>query len=638
MQISKINIYNNSKPYNNITSYRPIQNPQHTENSSAQNLNFEGFSLKNKGLYGKYFLSKVNNKDIYFFFNDLSLFINAEKQQVQKYAKLNKRDKMDFFYDMARKMYLDVYKNKIPLPENRLEVLDDLYNSVTQPNSFHFRILKNEAYTFNDSARLIKLAAQDKTNHSLISKLQNIENINRNNSFIDLGAENIINIVQSPEAAKLNKNFEDYKAFISVNYQKPDFVETLLKELSQETPSFNTEDLNTQLLVKDVKQRMPVLSKLPDETISNNWNEKGFELFDDNTIPFQYFVKNDSYIEKKDIPFYEYLIKTTTKDNLETRKLLFQEFKGVSNEGNTPEAIIECFNRIDTDKNFKELFEIAADTPVAKKPVTELMFYVDKFGSEVLAQNSERFINLLKANVDNITSPDDVVEILSKNLNNKYYLSRNKKYNMMENESLTRQKHIFTGDMRAKYLRAKRKFKYDFMPKFFGTGKPVPVKTEIDYKTYHNNIAKISPARTASIEQPKLKIKQEYKAKKLQIQQEAQEILKSRMKSAKQIQEQIGDYSKKATKMRNQFLNEMFNSVAETRAQQRAQGIKRPTISNADVLEVYEKINGKNKKLFKYLLNSRKENGEREFNLKQISKILEEVKRNRPQKINPSEK
>ena len=137
---------------------------------------------------------------------------------------------------------------------------------------------------------------------------------------------------------------------------------------------------------------------------------------------------------------------------------------------------------------------------------------------------------------------------------------------------------------------------------------------------------------------PKIKIKRDYKAQKLLIQKDAQEIIKSRMKSAKQIQEQIGDYTKKATKMRNQFLNEMFNSVAETRAQQRAQGIKRPNISNADVLDVYQKISGKNRKIFKYLLTKRTESGEREFNLKQISQILDDVKKNRPPKKNLSER
>ena len=95
------------------------------------------------------------------------------------------------------------------------------------------------------------------------------------------------------------------------------------------------------------------------------------------------------------------------------------------------------------------------------------------------------------------------------------------------------------------------------------------------------------------------------------------------------------DYSaniKNFTKMRNELLPLMFDSVKETRAFQRAQGIKRPNVSNTDVISLYEKINGKNKKLAKYLLTKRKENGELEFNVKQISELLDEIQSKRPPK------
>ena len=74
----------------------------------------------------------------------------------------------------------------------------------------------------------------------------------------------------------------------------------------------------------------------------------------------------------------------------------------------------------------------------------------------------------------------------------------------------------------------------------------------------------------------------------------------------------------------------MFASVKDTRAHQRSQGIKKPTVSNKDVITLYEKINGKNKKLVKYFLNSRTADGNREFNVRQISNLLDEIKAKRP--------
>ena len=60
----------------------------------------------------------------------------------------------------------------------------------------------------------------------------------------------------------------------------------------------------------------------------------------------------------------------------------------------------------------------------------------------------------------------------------------------------------------------------------------------------------------------KIKIKRDYKAEKLRIKQEAQDIIKAKIHSKK-------DYSagiKRFTKMRNSFLKDMFASVKETRA------------------------------------------------------------------------
>lgn len=83
--------------------------------------------------------------------------------------------------------------------------------------------------------------------------------------------------------------------------------------------------------------------------------------------------------------------------------------------------------------------------------------------------------------------------------------------------------------------------------------------------------------------------------------------------------------------MRNKNLEEMFASVKETRAAQRAKGMK-PTVSNKDVITLYSKIKGSNRRACEYLLKARKANGEREFNIKQIINALDDIERNRPPK------
>lgn len=66
----------------------------------------------------------------------------------------------------------------------------------------------------------------------------------------------------------------------------------------------------------------------------------------------------------------------------------------------------------------------------------------------------------------------------------------------------------------------------------------------------------------------------------------------------------------------------MFDAVKELRTQERANGAKRPKSNNNDVIRLYQKINGKNQKLVKNMLNAGTDDSNRRFTLKQIIKAL----------------
>ena len=127
-------------------------------------------------------------------------------------------------------------------------------------------------------------------------------------------------------------------------------------------------------------------------------------------------------------------------------------------------------------------------------------------------------------------------------------------------------------------------------------------------------------AERIAIEKAQLKITKKLanQAKKLQIKQDGINIIKERFKS----KQDFGSKIKRFTKMRNKLLNTMFDAVKELRTQERANGVKRPKTNNNDVIALYEKINGKNQKLVKNMLNARTDDGNRRFTLKQIIKAL----------------
>ena len=88
------------------------------------------------------------------------------------------------------------------------------------------------------------------------------------------------------------------------------------------------------------------------------------------------------------------------------------------------------------------------------------------------------------------------------------------------------------------------------------------------------------------------------------------------------------------------MLPEIFSSIADTRKADRAVGKKRINSANKDVLNLYLKINGKNKKFVNYLLKKRNVDNTRMFEVKDIIAILDkaEAKIAKDKKLNPAYK
>ncbi len=113
-------------------------------------------------------------------------------------------------------------------------------------------------------------------------------------------------------------------------------------------------------------------------------------------------------------------------------------------------------------------------------------------------------------------------------------------------------------------------------------------------------------------------------AKKLAVINDVNGVIEKKL-GAKTLDEQKSDYAKKATKMRLNMLPEIFASIKETRAADRAAGKMKSNSSNKDALALYERINGKNKKLVNYMLKKRNVDGTRMFEVKDIIATLDKA-------------
>ena len=649
MKIGIINSYN-------VNSWNKFG---HADIRSRSNQSFTGLTQRVTGL----FHTRAKNAAINEYMNRTGYYLMYNPAELKQTIAPKTVGESQLLFRLTENYVSELTKKHQQVTANTLSIILNVYNSISKRTTELADIVKINTKSIGEYSELFKLAGKDKQKNELLKKLLTLKS--NENQMLDISQENIIKILSSGKAKKLNKNFEKFRSYIILNSNNENFAENLIKELQAKRPSFKQAQLNRQLNVRKAKSESYLLGLLPDKFLEENYNPLGFKLFRNYSNLIKNIVPDADNISQKDLDFIASVISTTNKKNFAARTEYFENDLNYGKAKNSKDDILVFFNRMDKDENFRKLYEkTSAHITIQNIPLQELMMYADIFGSKNLLDRSENFVRMLKYDVYNYETKKDFIAHMGKRLNNRFYITNTEVERAREEEYYTRLVNPFFGNTKANLKRYKRKFKYDLMPKVLGTGKQI----KLDMKQVEEKLSKIEalkpqsgtnilrsalaenltpviakPASTpqkaavpniaAPVSQStaapvKLKIKRDYKQQKLLIKEEAQKIIKSRMRSKKDYSANIKNF----TKMRNELLPLMFNSVKETRAFQRAQGIKRPNVSNSDVISLYEKINGKNKKLAKYLLTKRKENGELEFNVKQISELLDEIQSKRPPK------
>lgn len=632
-QINNINYYNNKKK-------------QNLRNTTP---NFTGLSLS---AARDLFISpseKIIRDD---FAKRVSLFFNSyDSKPIIKLIRGNNGKRNSFLYSLAERYNTESFNH----PElfdntNKLEDTINTYKSIKNPHRWYFAIIHNKNYSFDNVLKLLNTIKKD-SQGELYLKFQSLQN-----NGININPQKVASILHIKHRKKLLKNFDQFKSYIILNHQNDDFVKELNKELSKKRPTFTPAEIDKQLAYKSIKENPYIMRVLPQDIDTKNITLEGIKLLSEPYETINRLFKPNETLTEKDKTFFRYILETTNKNNYDDRKYFL--LSNTNPDLNPYSDIKEFFEEIDNNKATKELYKKLRENNSAllAQPINELMYYIKSFGSDTLLKKSKNFINIISSNNHILDKPEVVRDILVNNLNNKYYITPHQIMDAKSRESYVRLSSIFFGDLKAKLMKYNRIMKYQIMPSIFGTGKPTELKQDIAYikrtpiiankpKMEHpapapapaQNTKTITPkevntqpeavktVQTTEIIKPKKVSKKETKE---QIKETAINIIRAKMRRTKT------DYTltiKRFTKMRNKNLEEMFASVKETRAAQRAKGMK-PTVSNKDVITLYSKIKGSNRRACEYLLKARKANGEREFNIKQIINALDDIERNRPPK------
>ncbi len=626
-QINNINYYN--KKRQNLNNTTP---------------NFTGLNLS---AARDLFISPTEKMARDNFAKQVSLFFNNyNSKPIIKLIRGNNGKRNSFLYQLAERYNTESFNHSELFDNtNKLEETINTYKSIKNPHRWYFSIIHNNNYSFDNVLKLLNTIKKD-SQGQLYLKLQSLQD-----SGVNINPNDIASILHINNSKKLLKNFDKFKSYIILNHQNKDFIEGLNKELSRKKPTFSPAEINKQLKYKSLKENPHIMRVLPQDSDTKNITLEGIKLLSEPYTTITKLFKPNETITEQDKSFFKYLLETTNKDNYDNRKYFL-----VSNtkpENNSYSDIKAFFEEIDKNKASKELYKDLRqnNSALLAQPINEFMYYINSFGSDTLLKKSKNFINIINSNNHLLDEPEKIRDILVNNLNNKYYITPYQIMNAKSRESYVRISNIFFGELKAKMMKYNRIIKYQIMPSMFGTGKPTPLKQDITYTKRRPIIVKQNPIEQTApkaIESKEVIPRQQEekipapiispaitKPKKVrsrdtkeQIKEAAINIIRSKMRRTKI------DYTltiKRFTKMRNKNLEEMFASVKETRAAQRAKGMK-PTVSNKDVITLYSKIKGSNRRACEYLLKARKANGEREFNIKQIINALDDIERNRPPK------
>lgn len=514
---------------------------------------------------------------------------------IEKLTKDADDTKVSFLEALAKKYLSRNHR----LPDNQKDSsgdMLDIYKSVENPTQEHFDIVTRTTDGFRTLKKIFSLA-NDKESIAAVLDLQcNILKRSPNSSEI------IINLLSSDYKKTYVKDLNNFKSYLTLNSNNTDAVKNLDNLLK--TNSYDSKLYDSKLEIKKLLQNRKAkdfISKIEDSLAENYTEERG---------KFLTLLTTDYLAHKRQLKFVDskkimdmYL--STNAENVEIRNDILNKFKYLaknSADGELYELKL-LFAKIEENKDARKFVQNTVDRNMPVDSVFDLntiMSQVDLNKANYFFDNVKRIVAL---------SRGEERELALKNeIENPFFEPKTKNYSKMLSY-----KNIY--NISRKINRIKKYVNNQinlFLYAYFGNKTPIE-------ETLNNGI-KVKTRRT----------------NKFKLAQEVNEYVKTKL-GKRTFNEQEDIYRIKVTKMRLMMLPEIFASIKATRAQTRAKGLV-PQSSNRDAARLYELINGKNKKIVRYMLKKTDLEGNRIFEVKQIIEFVEALKKNEIKNIDPAYK
>ncbi len=427
---------------------------------------------------------------------------------------------------------------------------------------------------------------------------------------------------------------------MKLNKDNPNAISELDKKFTEK--QFSSQHFNKELNMDKIRAKYPLLDRavVNGESSLNLLTPENHKLA---RIMSKVFFPTDEMMKNGAAEDVASILISTNKKNAPLREELLGRFAPTIHGADSDfsygqdeklKLLARLYDTIDADKNAKSF---------VKKSLSKLdgNFQLDEF-VDILDNVSTKKLNIFKDNAWNIiskTNGKERIDALNNNITDAFFETKSSR--------LSNRQKIQYG-----YIKRRSLFKNMAIRFKNGINKLRDAVTSGTQPKISTTKEVIIPKNIEKVEVKPLVQPEKVAEKPIYIKPEIaplskaarHEIVKEKVISFvqkklgdKTFSRQSDDFGKNATQIRLKLLPEIFASIADTRKVDRMIGKTKNQSSNKDVLTLYSKINGQNRKFVNYMLKKRNADNSRMFEVRDIIAVLDKAENKiaNNKKLNP---
>ena len=586
-------------------------------------------------------------------------YLNMDYKVIDDLMEGLKGERIHFLKSLSSRYHRNYYYK--PAEAGVAENVINLFENTKKTSRINYYLIENVKGSFDDLGRLFKVVKNDK-DINFIEKLQ--RHVIKDREYY---GSMIPELFESPNSKLYKKHLSDYASYLKLNLKNEKAVEELDELVA--SGKYRRLDYDSEYNVRKLfssttlgEHKGIILNK---DNLKKYYSSVGYEFMDN--LFYKYLGNKNLQLHDESLLDILRMYSTANSRNIDLRLRVIDRFKWNLKNPQAQDiayseikAMRELFDKMDNDKYARNFVEKALHNNLGVKTLNELENLMDTVSSkkaDIFYNNLSRILSRSKTSEQAQAIEKGLMKPFYETPHMKKIREHAQKYGFASSSDMPGLgKYIsnFINILRFKLTPAQKT--YTSAQSLAETRKLMPVyvtnSTLRKYLTPITNITKkervISTTsadrnETSAVKLTNVPAVAAITAEKLTLTPQASETVKN-IKLAKRaeaiaevneiISKRLGkktldlqqeEYVKKMTKMRLKLLPEMFASVKDTMAFDRESGRKIGKIKNADVVNLYTRINGKNRKLINYMLKKRNVDDSRMFSIKDITELLDKA-------------